>query len=221
MMLHFFASLDGDDATQHVASLLATDNLFLRADPDAPEQPTEMFRSAFLTNLISTTHLDAVAPCVDVPGWDVRAMAAGKGGEGVVAIASAAVRPSSSPLFFFFVLTNKFNQLERALTFFCDGTLDVDRVLAEMAPRPHPVPRTVRDTLPSALRFSAANWSGRTAAYRAAVRTHGEAFVCGTFAAAQRRKGAAAHASAETVSGAGASVPCQGYCPDPDPRSLL
>ena len=115
--------------------------------------------------------------------------------------------------------------MERALTFFCDGTLDVERVLAETTSHPHPttsaLPQSVRDTLPSALRFSAANWSGRTAAYRAAVRKHGEAFVCGTFAAAQRRKGAAVHANAETVSGAGASVPCQGCCPDPDPRSLL
>ena len=91
MMLHFFSSLDDDDDIHHVAELLATDHRFLREDPDASE-PTEMFRSSFLVILIGTTHLRDIAAFVDVPGWNTRAMAAGEGGEGVVAIASAAVR---------------------------------------------------------------------------------------------------------------------------------
>jgi hypothetical protein len=98
MMVHFFASLDDDDEVYHAAELLATDCRFLRNDPGASE-PTEMFRSAFLVMLIATTHLGEIAAFVDVPGWDMRAMAAGKGGEGVVAIASGAVRRSSLSFF--------------------------------------------------------------------------------------------------------------------------
>lgn len=82
------------------------------------------------------------------------------------------------------------------MTFFCDGTLDVDRVLADIDidTRPHPRltvgarPETVPGPAPSALRFSAANWSGRTAAYRDAVQKRGSTCVCATFAAAQRRR---------------------------------
>ena len=83
------------------------------------------------------------------------------------------------------------------MTFFCDGTLDVDRVLVDIdidtRPHPHPTigarPETVlAEPAPSALRFSAANWSGRTAAYRDAVQKRGSTCVCATFAAAQRRR---------------------------------
>lgn len=98
MMLHFFSSLDDPDEMRTAAEFLATDFRFLRADPDACE-PTdsEPFRSPFLVILLAITHLGDVAACVDVPGWDARAMAAGGGGEGVVAIASAAVRLVSLP----------------------------------------------------------------------------------------------------------------------------
>ena len=99
MMLHFFASLDDEDDIHHAAELLTTDHRFLRQDPGASE-PTEMFRSAFLVMLLATTHLADIAGFVDVPGWDARAMAAGDGGEGVMAIASAAVRRFSLALFF-------------------------------------------------------------------------------------------------------------------------
>lgn len=91
LMLHFFASLDDDDDMRSAAEFLVTDYRFLREDPGALE-PTEPFRSAFLLILVAITHLGDIAAFVDVPGWDMREMAAGKDGEGVIAIASAAVR---------------------------------------------------------------------------------------------------------------------------------
>ncbi|KAF8128937.1 hypothetical protein EV363DRAFT_1339240 [Boletus edulis] len=184
MMLHFFSSLDDDDRVRSAAEFLATDFRFLREDPDSSE-PTEMFRSPFLLILIAITHLSDIAAFVDVPGWDTQAMAAGKGGEGVIAIASAA--------------------LERAMTLFCEGTVDVN-LLTETA-------RCL--DAPPALRFSSVKWSSPTAAYREAVRKRETEFVCGLFAAAQAKRPRIAR---DDDSEANAGVSVSGV---PDPRSLL
>lgn len=108
------------------------------------------------------------------------------------------------------------------MSLFCDGTLDVDHVLADIAhtdARDPPLPETVLDTLtaaPAALRFSSPNWSGPTAAYREAVCKRGTAFVRGTFtAAAVQRCRAVADAAAGVEE---ADVSASGV---PNPRALL
>jgi len=50
-----------------------------------------MYLSPFLLELITSTHLNNVVIYTEVPGWDMAAMVAGKNGEGVIALAAAAV----------------------------------------------------------------------------------------------------------------------------------
>lgn len=91
MMLHFFSTLDSNDDIHAAAEFLSTDSRFLWEDPDSSD-PTKPFRSPFLLMLIAITHLGHITACVDVPGWDTQAMASGRSGEGVIALASVAVR---------------------------------------------------------------------------------------------------------------------------------
>ena len=50
-----------------------------------------IYCSLFLLELIVTTHLNSITACIEVPGWNTNAMVMGQDGEGVVALAAAAV----------------------------------------------------------------------------------------------------------------------------------
>ncbi|KAF9227238.1 hypothetical protein BS17DRAFT_454989 [Gyrodon lividus] len=173
--LRFNGSLDVD--IHGVAEDLMTSYAFLQEDPDFPQEEG-MFRSTFLLELIGSTHLSNITGFVEVPGWDVQGMARGENGEGILAMASAA--------------------LERAVKFITKGTIDVEQVLADMANGPD---SKMKIKLPKVLnkltghessapfQFLATNWNGDTAAYREAIQKRGQAFACSVFAAAQAHKG--------------------------------
>lgn len=92
MMIDFFSKLEDDVqmSSTDLAGQLLKDYRFLREEPDNLAQDG-LYRSSFVFELIASTHLTNIASYVDIPGWDMKAMAAGKNGEGVIALAAAAV----------------------------------------------------------------------------------------------------------------------------------
>ena len=50
-----------------------------------------MYCSPFLLELIAGAHLSNITACIEVPSWNTGAMAMGQDGEGVIALAAAAV----------------------------------------------------------------------------------------------------------------------------------
>lgn len=89
MVMNFISNLGSDDPYA-IAKYLQSDYRFLRDDFESMEAEG-MYRSPFLLELIAMTHLSNLAACVEVPGWNTSAMTMGQNGEGVVALAAAAV----------------------------------------------------------------------------------------------------------------------------------
>ena len=219
-MLDFFSNLDDDVEIRPVAEFLKSEYRFLREDPNLVNAEG-LYRSTLLLELIATAHLSSIVACVDVPGWDTQAMAAGKNGEGVIAMASAAV---SSTLFHFSVLINR-RQLERAIRFIVDGTIDVEQVLEDMANNtdgkmkvklPKVLNKATGRVTSSAFQFSAVNWNSDTAAYQELIHKRGQAFVQATFTAAQAFKPtgtkSAGNSEADVNEPAGAANPRSFLC---------
>ncbi|KAN0087920.1 hypothetical protein V8E55_006541 [Tylopilus felleus] len=92
MMIDFFLKLKKGTDIVESANYLRSDYRFLREDNECLD-PEGLFRSAFLLELIARTHiLITASDFVEIPGWDLRVVAAGKHGAGVIAIAAAAVK---------------------------------------------------------------------------------------------------------------------------------
>ena len=191
MMLDFFSNLDDDVEIHPVAEFLKSEYRFLWEDPNSVN-PEGLYHSLFLLKFIATAHLSSIVMCVEVPGWDTQAMAAGKNGEGVIAMASAAV---SVNFFSLLVLTNL--QLECAIKFIVDSTIDVEQVLEDMANNtdgkmkvklPKVLNKVTGRVTSSAFQFSAINWNSDTTAYQESIHKRGQAFVRATFTAAQAFK---------------------------------
>ena len=149
-----------------------------------------LYHSTFLLELIAMAHLSSIAAYVHMPGWDTQAMAAGKNGEGVIVMASAAV---SSTLFHFSVLINC-HQLEHAIKFIVDGTIDVEQVLKDVANNADGkmkvkllkvLNRAMGCVTSSAFQFLAVNWNSNTAAYQELIHKQGQVFVQAMFTATQ------------------------------------
>ncbi|KAG9309105.1 hypothetical protein JVU11DRAFT_10993 [Chiua virens] len=175
-----FTALDDAD-TIATAEYLATDYRFLRKDQDAPIGGSELdglFRSPFLLELIARTHLVvASSDLVEIPGWDMRAVAGRKNGAGVVALAAVA--------------------LECAVTLIARGDVDVEKVLVEWAggakgknkiklPKVLNLLMGCKTSAP--YQFSSTNWASDMAAYKESIQRRGVDFVKGTFAAARALK---------------------------------
>ncbi|KAF9222236.1 hypothetical protein BS17DRAFT_839272 [Gyrodon lividus] len=201
MLIDFFSKLDDDVNIHGVAEDLMTSYAFLQEDPDFPQEEG-MFRSTFLLELIGSTHLSNITGFVEVPRWDVQGMAREKNGEGIIAMASAA--------------------LERAVKFIAQGTIDVEQVLADMANGPD---SKMKIKLPKVLnkltghessapfQFLATNWNGDTAAYREAIQKRGQAFACSVFTAAQAHKGTKSGTGSDAdASESGIVNPCALLC---------
>ncbi|KAF9218821.1 hypothetical protein BS17DRAFT_863839 [Gyrodon lividus] len=177
MLIDFFSKLNDDLNIHGVAKDLMTSYAFLQEDPDFPQEEG-MFCSTFLLELIGSTHLSNITGFVEVPRWDVQGMARGKNGEGIIAMALAA--------------------LEHAVKFITKDTIDVKQVLADMANSPDgkmniKLPKVLNKLTgresSAPFQFSATHWNGDTAAYREAIQKRGQAFACSVFAAAQANKG--------------------------------
>ncbi|KAG6371126.1 hypothetical protein JVT61DRAFT_9886 [Boletus reticuloceps] len=177
MMIDFFSQLDDDADIRTTADYLKSEYRFLREDPDSLE-PAGMFRSVFLLELLTRTHLVvASSDFVKISGWDLLAVAGGNNGAGVVALAEAA--------------------LERAINFIANRTIDVEKVLAEWASSANSknkikLPKVVNPLTgrgSSALyQFSTTHWSSDTTAYKESLLRRGADFIQGTFAATQAIK---------------------------------
>ena len=217
-MLDFFSNLDDDVDIHPVAKFLKSKYQFLWEDLNLID--TEgLYHSTFLLELIAMAHLSSIAAYVHMPGWDTQAMAAGKNGEGVIAMASAAV---SSTLFHFSVLINHC-QLERAIKFVVDGTIDVEQVLEDMANNadgkmkvqlPKVLNRATGHVMSLAFQFLAVNWNSDTTAYQESIHKQGQVFVQATFTATQAYKQAgikSGNSEADVNEPAGA----------PNPHSIL
>ncbi|KAF8837067.1 hypothetical protein BDN67DRAFT_983500 [Paxillus ammoniavirescens] len=168
MLIDFFSKLDDDINIHSVAEVLKTGYAFLQEDPDSPQEEG-MYRSTFLLELITSTHLSNIVGFVEVPEWDVWGMASGKTA-----------------------------RLEHAVKFIAEGPIDVEQVLADMANSPDgkmkiKLPKVLdkhtgcKTSAP--FQFSSANWNGDTAAYRESIWKRGQAFVRSVFTAMQAHKG--------------------------------
>ena len=89
MVMNFISNLDSDDPYV-IAKYLQSDYCFLWDDFESMEAEG-IYCSLFLLELIVTTHLNNITACIEVPGWNTNAMVMGQDGEGVVALAAAAV----------------------------------------------------------------------------------------------------------------------------------
>ena len=121
-----------------------------------------LYHETFLLKLIAMAHLSSIAACVHVPGWDTQAMAL------------AAV---SSILFHFSILINCC-QLEHAIKFVVDSTIDVEQVLKDMANNTDGkmkvkllkvLNRAMGHATSLAFQFLAMNWNSNTTAYQESI----------------------------------------------------
>ncbi|KAF8419963.1 hypothetical protein L210DRAFT_860844 [Boletus edulis BED1] len=160
MMIDFFSQLDDDADIRTTADYLKSEYRFLREDPDSLE-PAGMFRSVFLLELLTRTHLVvASSDFVEISGWDLRAVAGGNNGAGVVALAAAAVIFSPD-----FPLSYK-------------NKIKLPKVVNPLTGCGSSAP----------YQFSATHWSSDTTAYKESILRRGADFIQGTFAAAQAIK---------------------------------
>ena len=92
-MLSYFTELSDDKATQDKASHLHQLFHFLDKNPTLSMEPTQEghFKSPFLYELIGTIHLNDISGFIEVNGWDMKLLALGKNGDGVITIAATAV----------------------------------------------------------------------------------------------------------------------------------
>ena len=88
-MINFISNLGSSD-TCAIAEYFRSDYHFLREDFKSMEVEG-MYCSPFLLELIAGVHLSNVTTCIEVPGWNMGAMAMGQDGEGVIVLAAAAV----------------------------------------------------------------------------------------------------------------------------------
>ncbi|KAN0101262.1 hypothetical protein V8E55_001246 [Tylopilus felleus] len=174
MMIDFFSKLKKGTDIVESADYLGSDYPFLCKDDECLD-PEGLFCSAFLLELIARTHiLITASDFVEIPGWDLRAVAAGKHGAGVIAIAAAA--------------------LERAINLIAQRIIIVENVLAEWGANTDSrnkikLPKTTNPLTgresSGPYQFSAANWAVDTAAYKESIKNRNALFICATFAAAQ------------------------------------
>jgi len=97
IMIDFFSKLDDDVDVSTMATKLFKDFTFLCENADEPSSEG-MFRSAFLVELLGTTHLNDIVGYVDIHQWDMKDLAAGKDMAGVLGMANAAVSCYTVPL---------------------------------------------------------------------------------------------------------------------------
>ncbi|KAF8120062.1 hypothetical protein EV363DRAFT_1192874, partial [Boletus edulis] len=167
MMIDFFSKLDEDVNIREAANYLGSEYRFLREDTDSLEQKG-LYRSALLLELVARTHLlVTMSEFADIPGWDLRAVTAGKNGAGVIALAAAAGNIVVED-----VLAN------------WDANAD-SRNKIKLPKTTNPL--TGRDSS-GPYQFSAANWASDTAAYKQSIQKRGAAFIHDTFKAAQALK---------------------------------
>ena len=92
-MISYFAELFDDKATQDEAFHPHQSFYFLDENPTSGLEPTQKgyFKSHFLYELIGTTHLNDILGFVEINGWDMKLLALGNNGNGVITIMAAAV----------------------------------------------------------------------------------------------------------------------------------
>ena len=163
-----------------VAEFLKSEYWFLWENPNLIDT-VGLYHETFLLKLIAMAHLSSIAACVHVPGWDTQAMAL------------AAV---SSILFHFSILINCC-QLEHAIKFVVDSTIDVEQVLKDMANNTDGkmkvkllkvLNRAMGHVTSLAFQFLAMNWNSNTTAYQESIHKWGQVFVQATFTALQAYK---------------------------------
>ncbi|KAG6379043.1 hypothetical protein JVT61DRAFT_11476 [Boletus reticuloceps] len=158
MMMNFFSQLNDDADIRTTAEYLKSEYCFLREDPDSLEL-AGMLRSVFLVELLARTHpVVASSEFVEISGWDLWAVAGGNNSAGVIALAAAA--------------------LECAINFIAEGTIDVEKVLAEWASSADSknkikLPKVVNPLTgrgsSAPYQFSATHWSSDTTAYKESI----------------------------------------------------
>ncbi|KAG8219265.1 hypothetical protein J3R82DRAFT_106 [Butyriboletus roseoflavus] len=196
-VMNFISNLDSNDLYV-IAKYLQLDYHFLRDDFESMEAEG-MCHLPFLLELIVTTHLNNLAACIEVPGWNTSAMVAGQDGEQVVALAAAV--------------------LEHAISLIAEGHLELEPDILSSTDRKSKVklPRVINkqtgQVTTTPFQFLSANWSGDTAAYRGLVCRRGPDFVQAIFSEAHALKSVKAEpASGAPAGGTGTVNPCFALC---------
>ncbi|KAG2757843.1 hypothetical protein P692DRAFT_20711257, partial [Suillus brevipes Sb2] len=142
-----------------VAKQLLKDCAFVYEDPDNISRETA-YLSAFVLQMIASTHLSAIVDHASVPALNTDELALGKGMDGVIVLCVVA--------------------LERALKFVEDSIINVDEVLASMATGKFSVKLPVKRNKATGkmssgcYKFSFANWHDETEAYRKSISSRNE-----------------------------------------------